>query len=169
MKKLFTFVSKVHTWWISQSILPFILSANLIAYVLGTPLILLLINLDEESIGGPELEKYGLWGAFLAVVVVAPLLETLLGQSWPIRLLQRWYPRDRFWLPLVASTLLFSAMHITYSVWYAVVILPIGTVLSYTYLLYQERKGSSYWVTAGVHAVRNLIALGVGLLVDGKL
>ena len=70
-------------------------------------------------------------------------------------------------MPLVVSTLVFSAMHLNYSVWYAVLILPIGVVLSYTYLLYQERKGSSYWVTTGVHAVRNLIALGVGWLVEG--
>lgn len=167
MKKLFSFVSKVHAWWVGQSILPFILSANLIAFVLGIPLVLLLFNLDEESIGGPELEKLGAWGTFLTVVVAAPLLETLLGQSWPIRLLQRWYPRERFWLPLVVSTLVFSAMHLNYSVWYAVLILPIGAVLSYTYLLYQERKGASYWVTTGVHAVRNLIALVAGWLVEG--
>ena len=79
MKKLFTFVSKVHAWWVGQSTLPFILSANLIAFVLGIPLVLLLFNLDEESIGGPELEKLGAWGTFLTVVVAAKATEAAIA------------------------------------------------------------------------------------------
>jgi len=84
---------------------------------------------------------------------IAPLIETGLFQSLPIRVL-----RGRFnlgWAPvLLTSATLFAAAH-TYSVVYVVEAFLIGLVLAYAYAIKHEPTDRPFLLVFLVHAVRN--------------
>jgi len=48
-------------------------------------------------------------------------------------------------------------MHLGHSFWYSLLTLPTGMILAKTYILFQERKESSFWTTTAIHSLRNLI------------
>jgi membrane protease YdiL (CAAX protease family) len=119
-----------------------------------------LAGVDFDQIGGPaNLDTLPLPVVVGMVVVLAPVLETALCQALPIRFLQFVLRGRAFWPALVTSTLFFALLHLSYSVWYALLIVPAGVILALNYLHFQQRPESAFWVTAAVHAGRN--ALGV--------
>jgi len=156
--------------WKNLKPFPFVIITTLLALLI-TVLIGLVIELagvELEEIGGPELEKYTLGEAFFLVVFMGPVIETWLGQSLPIRLIQKLVRWKTNTVALIFSTLFFSFCHMMYSVWYFLLILPMGWALAATYLLFQQRKGSAFWMTFWVHAARNAIGvlLSIGEFVD---
>jgi membrane protease YdiL (CAAX protease family) len=104
------------------------------------------------------MEKYGIIGILFIGVVLAPMLETLLAQVLPIYLTQKFVKWKTNVISVLISTLLFSLGHLSYSVWYFILIIPTGVLLALTYIIFQKRKESSFWMTFSVHSFRNLLA-----------
>jgi len=94
---------------------------------------------------------------FFLALIFAPIIETFFCQLIPISLSQRfikYYPNI---IGVTISTILFSWIHLNYSIWYAIALLPVGVLLANTYIIFQKRKESSFWMTSFLHSFRNLI------------
>jgi membrane protease YdiL (CAAX protease family) len=157
---------QLHSWWLQQSTLPFILTSTLLSFLVKLPLLPLMNRVGEEKvIGDSPLKELDPFSILFIGVVIAPMIETLLTQSWPIRLLHYLLPRQQFWLPMLVSAILFSGLHFGYSIWYALFTFPDGLLLAYVYLVCQQRKGeTSFWMAAAVHSLHNLLASGLDAL-----
>ncbi len=71
--------------------LSFILTTTFLNFILMIPIILVFIyfDIDDNQIGGIDIEKYSFFGFFFLAVVFAPIIETLIGQALPIKLIQK--------------------------------------------------------------------------------
>ncbi len=100
---------------------------------------------------------------FIAAIVLAPLLETLMNQWFPIWLAMKVTHR-----PVVAvwfSTVLFGVIHLQAGVYGFVVTLGAGFFLAVAFLhARQSSRKRAYWTTAAIHAGVNSIALTVALI-----
>lgn len=141
--------------------LKYILVTTLFSIILTVPIAigLKIFGIHEEEIGGPNLEKYGIVVTILLIVIIAPIIETFLGQVLPIFLTKRFLkPKTRL-TGILISTILFSLMHMTHSIWYSLLIIPMAALLAMTYVIFQERQESSFWMTTSIHSLRNFIAV----------
>ncbi|RKS42481.1 hypothetical protein BC962_3295 [Gillisia mitskevichiae] len=147
--------------WKQLSYFNFILSTTLIIIISLLPIgfIFDYFNITEEEVGGIDADSYSTIGLILSAVVFAPLMETLFLQTLPIKLLQGLLKNKYELLIILFSSLLFSLMHFGYSYWYSLLTLPTGIILAKTYILFQERKESSFWTTTAIHSLRNLVAV----------
>lgn len=125
------------------------------------PLILVLdfFNINDDDIGGIDVENHSFWGLFFVAVVFAPIIETLIGQALPIKLVKKLLKNKFKIVPLFLSAIIFSLMHFGYSVWYSILVFPMAILLAQTYIIFEKRKESSFWMTTAVHAFRNLIGV----------
>jgi membrane protease YdiL (CAAX protease family) len=153
-------ISKFYSSWQKMKPLSFILTTTFLNFILMIPIILILVyfEVDENEIGGIDIEKYSILGFFFLAVIFAPIVETLLGQLIPIKLTKKILSNKFNIVPILISAILFSAMHFGYSVWYSFLTFPLGLLLAKTYVVFQKRKESSFWITTSVHSLRNLIA-----------
>ena len=157
MKTIQIFYSK----WIKMKPLSFVFVTTFFSFILMIPIILVLIFFDisENEIGGIDYEKYSFWSLFFTAVIFAPIIETLFGQLLPIRITAK-ILKNKFRIVWVfISAILFSLMHFGYSIWYSLLTLPMGILLAKTFIVFQERKESSFWITTAVHSLRNLIGV----------
>ena len=153
--------TRLYLKWREMKPSSFIFTTVILNFILSIPIMLLLILFDisENDIGGVEEDKFSFLGLFTFAVVIAPLVETLIGQSLPIRLIQKYSARKPNIIALAVSAIIFSLMHFGYSIWYSLLTLPMGVLLAQAYIIFQERKESSFWVTCAIHSFRNLIAV----------
>ena len=98
-------------------------------------------------------------GLFFLAVIFAPILETLIGQLIPIKLTQKVLRNKMNIIAVLVSAIIFSLGHFGYSIWYSLITFPLGLLLAKTYVIFQKRKESSFWVTTAVHSLRNLIGV----------
>lgn len=154
-------LKNIYLKWTNLKPLSFIFTTLFLNFILSIPIIFVFVFLDitEEEIGGIDLEKYSFWGFFFVAVVFAPPIETLTGQLLPIKLIQKFIGKKHNIIALVVSAIIFSLMHFGYSIWYSLITLPMGILLAQSYIIFQERKESSFWITTTVHSLRNLIAV----------
>ncbi|MDP3445830.1 MAG: CPBP family glutamic-type intramembrane protease, partial [Ignavibacteria bacterium] len=134
----------LYSKWSKLKPLKFIIVTTILSLILMIPIALVidLLNVGEVEIGGLNTEKYSYLGLFVLVVIAAPLIETIVFQLFPIKLIQKLL-NNRFNLfPILISSILFSLAHYVYSVWYSLLILPLGFLLAQTYLIFQKRKES---------------------------
>ena len=100
---------------------------------------------------------------FIAAIFLAPLLETLMNQWFPIWLAMKVTHR-----PVVAvwfSTVLFGVIHLQAGVYGFVVTLGAGFFLAIAFLhARQFSRKRAYWTTAAIHAGVNSIALTVAVI-----
>lgn len=89
-------------------------------------------------------------------VFLAPLFETLFVQSVPIDYFQNSGIKFSNVLSMVVSTIIFSLLHFMNSTWYPVMVLPGGMLLAFTYIMFQKRDESAFWITAVIHSIYNL-------------
>ena len=152
---------RFYNYWTSFSTLKFILFSTLLSVIATVPIVAAfeLLGLTEKDIGGTDFDKLGIDGFIIVGVILAPLLETLFFQLLPIRLLQKFLNKNASKIALVVSSLLFSAAHATYSIWYALAIFPMGVVLAVAYIHFQQRNKTGFWVTTAIHALRNSLAI----------
>lgn len=139
----------------------FILTTTFLNFLLMIPIALVLIyfNIDDDEIGGIDAENYTFLGFFFLAVIFAPILETLIGQALPIRVTQKLLRNKLNIIPVLISALLFSSMHFGYSIWYSILTFPLGLLLAKTYIIFQKRKESGFWITTAIHSLRNIIAV----------
>ena len=110
----------------------------------------------------------GFWVTFIAGIFIAPLLETLIHQWFPI-----WLAIKVTHRPVVAvwfSTVLFGVGHLHAGVYGFVATIGVGFFLAVTFLYARQFSYKrAYWMTAAIHAALNGIALAVSLiLIDLK-
>lgn len=141
----------------------FIFTTLILNFLLLIPIFYFLIHFDipEDEIGGIDISKYSIWGLFFVAVILAPSIETFVGQSLPIKLIQKVLGKKFRVIALFTSAIIFSLGHSGYSIWYSIITLPMGFLLAETYLIFQKRKESSFWITSAVHSLRNLIGVFV--------
>jgi len=134
------------------------------------PIVLVLSYFDigKNEIGEINYEKYSFIRLFLSVVIIAPILETLLMQTLPIKIIQRIFSKKANLLSIIISSVIFSLAHSVYSIWYSLLIFPLGFLLAKAYIIFQERKESSFWITFFIHFSRNLIGV-ISIFISGKL
>lgn len=105
----------------------------------------------------------GLWVTFIAAIFLAPLLETLMNQWFPIWLAMKVTHR-----PVVAvwfSTVLFGVFHLHAGVYGFVATIGAGFFLAIAFLHGRQfSRKRAYWTTAAIHAGVNSIALTVALI-----
>ncbi len=154
-------LEKLYNDWTRMRPLKFILVTTLLTIILTIPIAigLEIIGVQEGEIGRPNFEKYGITLTLLLVVIISPIIETFLGQVLPIYLTNRLLKTKAKLIGIAMSTTLFSLFHLGYSIWYSILIIPLAALLAMTYVIFQDRKESSYWMTTSVHALRNLIAI----------
>jgi len=104
------------------------------------------------------LAKSGPFVLVVGALVIAPLLETIIGQWVPI-LIASLFTRSVPALVLV-SAFLFSLEHVHVGVSGILTALPPGIFLSWCFLLGRRRsRWRAYWTTSAAHAVHNACAL----------
>lgn len=152
-------INVLYQKWIGLKPLNFILITTLLMIILTIPIgiIFEIIDLSDNEIGGIDFDEYGIYGVIFLALILAPVLETLLAQQIPILLSQRFIKYSPDIIGITISTLVFSWMHISYSIWYAIMVIPVGILLAKTYIIFQKRKESSFWMTSFLHSFRNLI------------
>ena len=160
-KILVKLLEKLYLKWSMMKPISFIFTTLILNFLLTIPILFFLIYFDisEDEIGGVDISKYSIWGLFIVAVVFAPVIETFFGQALPIKLIQRFLGKKFKLIALFTSAIIFSFGHFGYSIWYSIIILPMGFLLAETYIIFQKRKESSFWITTAVHSLRNLIAV----------
>ncbi len=116
-----------------------------------------MLNHFTGDMGGPDLESMSLISQFIFAVVIVPLLETLLFQLLPISLLRK-FTGFSSGTVIIISSMLFGLQH-CYSPMYILHGFLIGLVLAYSYIVYENRENSSYWVVCSIHSLRNCFSL----------
>jgi hypothetical protein len=92
---------------------------------------------------------------FIAPVILAPIIETFLGQSLPYYLLKKLsYMNGRNYLVIIASALFFGLLHF-YSVFYIIYAFILGLVLSYGYAVRIRSDKNAFLLIAVCHALLN--------------
>ncbi len=106
----------------------------------------------------PDAESGLLYAAVwcLAIVVIAPTVEETLFRSM---LINRWGTKWRLSTAVIASSLFFGVIHMTFFVGPAM----LGMVLAVMYI-----QSRTLMVPIVVHAANNLIAVSLGLLGEGE-
>lgn len=152
-------LKKAYYKWQKMKPLVFIVTTTVFCFVLMLPIAFLLesFSINDSEIGGIDIEKRPIINLFIAVVIFAPIIETLFFQLIPIKLTQVIIGIKFEFIPILFSSLLFSLAHITYSFWYSLLTLPLAVLLAKTYLIFQKRKESSFLITTLIHSLRNLI------------
>jgi hypothetical protein len=140
--------------------LPFILFV-LVVLVLSF-IITLPFAFYDDGVVHPINEKHIIYRIVVACIL-APVLETLLHQTLPIYIFTKKWIRKRN-IAIFLSALSFGLLHF-YSVLYILITFMIGLVFSWAYLIYYERHSfeKAFWAITLVHALRNAIAVLVGV------
>jgi hypothetical protein len=95
---------------------------------------------------------------FFMGVIAAPLLETLIGQWIPIRVM--YYFTNRIPYIMIGSAAFFAAQHLHVGPSGFVYTFPTALLLSWSFLLYRRRsRWEAYLVTAAIHALHNFLTL----------
>jgi uncharacterized protein len=109
-----------------------------------------LIFLDYQSKGN------SIVFIFIAPILLAPILETFLGQYLPYYLLIKInYMKERSYLILIASALFFGLLHF-YSLFYIIYAFFLGLILSYGYMLRVKDDKRTFIFIAICHSLLNL-------------
>ena len=145
--------------WKGLNSFSFIIITTVLILVLMIPIALVLniLDINDEDIGGIDFENYSFFVFFILTVIIAPIIETFIGQVIPIKIARNLLEKKIF--VLLLSAFFFSAMHIGYSIWYGFLVFPMGFILAETFIIFEERRESSFWITASVHSLKNLIAI----------
>lgn len=158
-------LSNTLAWYKNLKPLPFVLFTTVFSLLATMPLAILIqvTGTSQQSIGGPGLAKMGWAQAILLAVVIAPLIETWLGQALPIRFVQWINPVHTGRHAMLISSILFSLAHLSYSWWYVLLVWPTGLALAATYWLWRQRMPGGFWMAFFVHALRNLLSVVVAM------
>lgn len=95
---------------------------------------------------------------FLIVVIIGPLIETFIFQYENIKILRRINVlKNNDLTVILISALIFGLMHF-YSLSYIIHATLLGILLSYSFVVYESKKVSPFWVVCIIHSLRNLIS-----------
>ena len=149
----------IRDWWFGLSPLLFIVFTNVLMILAGFILapVLILFGLNPEvDLGGPDFGDLSPYAIYLIAVIIAPIIETFIFQFLPVKLFSRRIPIMGV---ILLSAFFFAIAHAGYSVWYALLVFPLGVILVYVYIHYRHEKITPFWMTTLIHAFRNMLAL----------
>ncbi|EJO5349297.1 CPBP family intramembrane metalloprotease [Clostridium botulinum] len=107
------------------------------------------------TMGGPEIKN--LTTLFISIAIIGPLWETLIYQMSIIKLFSlNKKIKNKKLLLIIISAIFFGAAHF-YSILYIFYGFTMGLLLAYSYIVYEDKENSGYWVTAIIHSLINLI------------
>lgn len=169
--QLFTMIQYLN----AQQVKKFLMSINrwlimsLALLLVITTLVITTLITGVNALNNPNLsylEGFPLPGALIALVVVAPILETLVFQVFIYWSISKLIANKKYFCTtyLIASSLLFAASHY-YSIAYVFYAICCGLVLSGNYFIFKERKENAFVFTVLIHGVFNFILLGIGHLI----
>jgi len=115
-------------------------------FIKGRDLIWFNIPNNEKSIGF----------IFISTILVAPIFETILGQSLPYYLLKKVkFLNERNYLILLISSLFFGLLHF-YSLFYILYAFLLGLVLMYAYIIRIKTDKRTFFLIAICHSLLNI-------------
>ena len=123
---------------------------------MGISYILIVSGVDVSSLGGIQDSKHNQNIIILVSILVVPLIETLIGQMLPIHIVARFTSSKTSMV--IASMIVFSALHVLNSPLYIVITIPAAYLLAITYLLYMDKKFKAVLITSACHAIANLLS-----------
>lgn len=149
---------------IEMLIVAFILK-GLIGVIAG--LLFELFGIDQLPQTTTELTaQQGLVMLIVAALIIAPPLETLIGQWLPIALVGI-FSRSPL-KKVVGSALFFSAQHLYAGFFGLITTFPLAVVLAWSFVLHRRHsRWRACWVTTAIHFWHNAIAILVYLLAGG--
>lgn len=138
-----------------------ILLLNFIISVLFIP-IEIFYEIYVGSMGGPDIKNLKI--LFISGVIIAPLEETLIYQMGVIKLfsLNKKIKNNKLIL-IIISAIFFGLAHAGYSILYFFYTFIIGITLAYSFIVYEEKEKSGYWVTAMIHSLMNLTTFMINI------
>jgi len=146
----------------------FILAMLLVDFILAVAIVTPLARIIDIS--GATLESaqelgLSLTAAVVSSLVVAPLLETYLGQSLAFSVLYRLKIKDPAWL-IGISAAWFGLQHVFGMTTGAFIPAFLsGIILAYTFWRWRKLNyANAFWMTAALHASRNLLAIVLELI-----
>lgn len=93
---------------------------------------------------------------FIIAIILAPIIETLLGQMLPILIARRFTKSSL--IIIIISALVFALPHCTKNVTKFLPAFPAGIIYAFTFLHWLEKsKTKAYWITCAAHCLYNLI------------
>jgi hypothetical protein len=124
----------------------------------------LLFHLPQRT----DLERLSSWKLFVSAVVIAPFIETLIFQSFPVAVARAvgW----GFWSQVAVSNLLFALAHFGVSASTGIGAgLFSGFYIAFTYVHWRQTSfRAGLWMTTGMHALHNFVLIGI-VLIDRAL
>lgn len=145
--------------WTKLNPYKFILITGFLAFLSKLWIVPIFYLFGMDDIGGVDFDLKSVVELVFSAIIFAPIIETLLTQYVPIILSQRVLKRNANRIGITVSVILFSLMHINYSIEYAIMVAPIGVILALSFVIFEKRKESSFWMTSFLHAFINMISL----------
>lgn len=133
-----------------------IISKLLVAFLVAGPLIIIDV-INAKDLPSPTLPKSSIFFTFLLLCIFAPILETIIVQWFPIKILQK--ITSRFGLVIGIDSIIFALAHWSNGFIYMAAVLPAGIVLAWSFILNADYSTfKALWVTSSIHALNNFVA-----------
>ena len=141
----------------------FILASVLVGVGLCSVLEYGLARLGVQDFQKAELLRYGVPGLLVGAIVLAPIVETFLGQHLPILLARVLGARTA--IQFAAGSLPFAVLHFDVGAGGIASGLTGGFILTLAYLTFvPQSKTKAFWITAAIHSLFNVV--GTAMLVS---
>ncbi len=137
---------------------------GLVVPLVVSSVLALIFHLPERT----DLKAMGSGKLFVSAVVIAPFIETIIFQSFPVAVARAlgW----GFWPQVAASNALFALAHFGVSVSTGIGAgLFSGFYIAFTYVHWRETSfNAGLWMTTGMHALHNGVLIAA-VLIDRAL
>lgn len=118
-------------------------------------------QIPTQAIGSDIQQKKTRLSALIEAIVLAPLIETLIGQVIPIVIIQRF--TKKIIIPILVSSIIFAGLH--EEPFLIASIFPLAVMLAWSFTLKKKRSGlEGYFTTVAIHALHNAAAAALILL-----
>jgi membrane protease YdiL (CAAX protease family) len=154
------FLDRTKTYSDLRLVVVLTLAAFPLKILMAVPLVLLGVDTPDQKLDVSI-------GTLIAIALVAPLGETLLGQWLPIKIASYFTLRPA--VLVIVSALLFASAHGSLSL--AMAVFPVGLGLAWVFVIKRsESFKKAFWLTAASHALHNFLVFGLmclGVAIDG--
>jgi len=152
----------------SYSSIRFIIEIVLLIFLLKIAVALFFATIIEDDIisNTEKSAQDGFIYFLVSGVILAPIIETLIGQWLPIQVASLFFHRPA--ILICISAFFFSFLHVSDDLAGLVgffAVLPGAVLLAWSFII--KRKESfwhAYWITTAIHGLHNLIALCIYLI-----
>lgn len=150
-------IKKINYKMYNLSKLKFIFTILALDFIISAMLIPIIIFFPNSigSMRDPDIQNLKI--LFIAGTIIAPLWETLAYQWGVIKLfsLNKKIKNNKLFLIFI-SAFFFGAIHY-YSILNIIRGFIAGLLLAYSFIVYEDKEKSGYWVTAIIHSLMNLV------------